>query len=338
VKSVIVGCFALFLGALVGCTQESSVAPAAPAPTAPAPAETSAQPSDETAAANESSEQETADNVVGDEKEGANTDSAEQETDESESPEQVAQSENSEEEKAAGDDSSTATLKIRFVYGGAEAPKREKLDGVKGDFCGKFEIDDESLIVHPENKGIQNVIVYVFTGRGGIKLPDFPPRGEVVTLANKNCRFEPHVLAVRAGDTLRVTNPDDTGHNANLNFFNNKAQNLLIPKKQERSVVVEESEPAPIPVDCNIHPWMKAFLVITDHPFVAISDENGDLTIEGLPVNEKIPFRVNQQSATIKEVIINNETVEWKKSLFELKLKPGVNDMGTVTIPADAFE
>ena len=69
-----------------------------------------------------------------------------------------------------------------------------------------------------------------------------------------------HIVIAQTGDTLKVTNPDAVGHNANLGFFNNKQQNFTIPAGQEKTVALEESEPAPIPVDCNIHPWMKSYV------------------------------------------------------------------------------
>ena len=78
--------------------------------------------------------------------------------------------------------------------------------------------------------------------------------GNTHTLANENCRFEPHILITQTGDKLKVTNPDPVGHNANMNFFNNRAENLMIPAGQEQLVSLDKAEPAPIPIDCNIHP------------------------------------------------------------------------------------
>ena len=98
-----------------------------------------------------------------------------------------------------------------------------------------------------------------------------------------------------------------------------------------------ESEPAPIPVDCNIHPWMKSFVVILDHPFAAVSDENGDLMIKGLPAGQELVFRANHEAGRINDVTINGKDEEWSRSRFELEIKPGLNDLGTVVIPADSL-
>jgi len=231
----------------------------------------------------------------------------------------------------------TGDLKIHFEYGG-DAPAPSAIDVNKDvQFCGKSKLMNERLLVNPKNKGVKNVVVYVYTGRGGSKLDAVPAANKTLTLANDACRFEPHIVIAQTGDTLKVTNPDSVGHNANLGFFNNKQQNFTIPAGQEKTVALEENEPAPIPVDCNIHPWMKSYVVVLDHPFAAVSDENGDLMIKGLPAGEELVFRVYHEAGGIKEVEINGKSEEWSRSRFKVDVKPGMNDLGTVVIPEDAL-
>lgn len=232
----------------------------------------------------------------------------------------------------------TGDLKIRFEYGGAP-PKSDAIDVNKDkEFCGKHPLMDESLIVNEDNKGLKNVVVYVYTGRGGSDLDKVEPANNTHTLANNQCRFEPHIVVAQVGDTLKITNPDPVGHNANLGFFNNKAQNFTIPAGQEKSVELEKDEPAPIPVDCNIHPWMKSFVVVLDHPFAAVSDENGDLVIKGLPVGTTLVFRAFHEAGSIQEVTINGKKEPWKRSRFEVEIKAGMNDLGTAVVDPDTFK
>ncbi|MFK8110914.1 MAG: methylamine utilization protein [Rubripirellula sp.] len=233
----------------------------------------------------------------------------------------------------AGGDAELGTLKMRFEYG-VDAPEPKLLAAAKKDqYCGQFGLTSEVLLVHPKNKGIRNVVCYLYTGRGGSVLEEIPHEPAVVELANQSCRFEPRVVVLQPGDTLRVTNPDDVGHNANLAFFNNKQQNLVIPPKQHKDVQIVKDEPAPIPTDCNIHPWMRAYLVVNSHPFVGVSDENGNLTIEGLPVGEELVFRVFHEAGSINSVVVDGEDQEWKRSRVEIPIKAGTNDLGTVVIP-----
>jgi plastocyanin len=233
----------------------------------------------------------------------------------------------------------TGTLKAKFVYGGA-AFKPEPVNVNKDiEFCGKHPLVNEKLLVNPESKGIQNVVLYVFTGRGGSKLPPQTPTNATHELANDKCRFEPRIVVLQAGDSLKITNPDAVGHNANLNFFVNPAQNITIPPGAEKVVKVEKAEPAPIPVDCNIHPWMRAYVIALDHPFVSVSDKNGEIEIKGLPAGEKLSFRLYHEAAdgAIKEVMINGKATPLKKNVLELDIKSGMNDLGTITIPAAAL-
>jgi len=227
-------------------------------------------------------------------------------------------------------------LKIHFEYDGAVF-QPPAIDVTKdAQFCGKHDLTDESLIVNPKNKGIKNVVVYVYTGRGGSDIEEVDPVNNTHTLANKNCRFDPRIVTMQAGDTLKVTNPDPVGHNANLNFLRNDAANLMVPANSFKNVQVPQPEPAPIPVECNIHPWMKAYVLVLEHPYVGVSDENGDLVIKDLPEGE-LSFRIWVEAAdgALSTVKVNGESERWSRNKFEYEVEAGVNDMGTVTLTAD---
>jgi plastocyanin len=234
----------------------------------------------------------------------------------------------------------TGTLKVQFVYGGS-AINPVAIDVNKDvEFCGKFDLKNERLLINEANNGIQNVAFYVYTGRGGSKVD--PPKAEpkTVVLANDKCRFEPHVVVVQVGDTLEITNPDSVGHNANLNFFANKAQNPTIPPGSSVKVAIEKPEPGVIPVVCNIHPWMLAHVVALDHPFAGVSDKDGMIEIKNLPAGQKLVFRISHEAADggIKEVMMNGKSQTLSKNLVEVEIKPGMNDLGKITIPAGTLK
>jgi plastocyanin len=230
----------------------------------------------------------------------------------------------------------TGDLRVRFLYDGP-APEPSPID-VTTDvaFCGQHGLRSERLIVNPENKGIKNVVLYVFTGRGGSDLPPQQPRNATHELANKDCRFEPHIVTAMVGDTLNVTNPDPVGHNANLGFIRNPAQNFTLPPGGSRQVKLDLAEPAPMPGDCNIHPWMHSRIIVLDHPFVGVSDEDGWLEIEGLPAGGELNFRIWVEAAegAIDSVKIDGKQTTWRRNRFDVKINSGMNDLGTVAIPA----
>lgn len=233
----------------------------------------------------------------------------------------------------------TGTLKARIVFGGGVIEPAKITPNTDVAFCGQHELFNERLLVNAENKGIRNTVLYVHTGRGGSTLPPQEPPQATHELANENCRFEPRVVALQAGDTLKVTNPDEVTHNANISFFANGAMNVTVAPKGEKAVLVEKPEPAVIPVECNIHPWMKGFVVVLDHPFVGISDENGEIEISDLPPG-KLVFRLWNEAATgaIRQITIGDEEVSLRRNALELEIKPGMNDLGTITIAADALQ
>lgn len=227
-------------------------------------------------------------------------------------------------------------LKIRFEYDGPTFEPAPVDVNKDVEFCGKHGLTDETLIVNPKNKGIKNVIVYVYTGRGGSDIDDVAPVKNTHTLANKNCRFDPRIVTLQAGDTLKVTNPDPVGHNANLNFFRNNPANLMVPANSFKDVPVPSPEPAPIPVECNIHPWMKGYVLVLEHPYVGVSNEDGELVIKDLPEKE-LNFRIWVEAAdgALSSVKVNGENQSWSRNRFDYEIKSGENDMGTVTLTAD---
>jgi plastocyanin len=231
----------------------------------------------------------------------------------------------------------TATLRVTFKYKGTP-PKFDPIQPtVDQAFCGMKTIPDETLVVNPENMGLKNVVVWVKTGRSGTDLPEMELEPKTHELANKDCRFQPHVIVAKVGDTVKVTNPDKVGHNANFQGFN-LSQNVTVPAGGEVDVQLKDTEPSVIPVACNIHPWMKAQLLVVDHPFAATSDENGVLEIKGLPVGMEVTFQANHETGSFRDIIVNGEEDSWRRSRFEMELEPGVNDLGVVELPASAFD
>lgn len=233
-------------------------------------------------------------------------------------------------------------LKVRFVYGG-DPPEPAKIQPTTdAAHCGQHDLVDERLLVHKENRGIQNVTIYVYTGRGGSKLPIIHP-GLVgkkdVEVTTRNCRLEPRIAVMQAGDDLLLNLTDEVGHNINLSFFKNSPTGFTIPISKDRTLrrPVPEAEPAPIPMECNIHPWMKGYLVVADHPYAAVSDENGVLLIKNLPAGDSLSFRVwHEAGRRFEGVEMGSERIS-RVNRVELEIAPGMNDLGEITLSAEFF-
>lgn len=233
----------------------------------------------------------------------------------------------------------TATLKIKFVLDGA-APKFEAINGNKDPFCAQLNIPAEQMVIGSKGE-IQNMALILDVRRSKAKIPAEMLKAEAkeIVLDNNGCIFKPHVFSVRPGQTVVVKNSDQCSHNANFNFFNNKPENFIVPVGGSKNLVVKTDEPAPIPVECNVHPWMKSYLIATEHPYVGISNESGEITIENLPVGS-VTFKVWHENAvrSIDEGKVNGKTERWSRGRMALDLKAGINDLGTVTIALDKFE
>lgn len=180
--------------------------------------------------------------------------------------------------------------------------------------CASSEaIADESLVVG-ENGGIANVFVYL------AKSPKekFTPPETQPFLDQEACIFKPHALVVWAGVDFELRNSDKVAHNVDAKPAANSSFNDGM--KSGASVVRSFRNPEALPFQstCAIHPWMRFWTLVVDHPFVAVTDVNGKFEIPNLPAGTH-KFRVFQERASqlersIEVVVAPGKptTVEWK--------------------------
>jgi len=120
------------------------------------------------------------------------------------------------------------------------------------------------------------------------------------------------------------------GHNSNLQPLGDQAVNPLIPANGKIDYKFNRAQTIPVPITCNIHPWMKGYILPRDNPYTAISAEDGTFTLKNLPVG-KLEFQVwHEKSGYV-------DTPQWKKGKFEMEIKPGANTLGDVKLPAKLF-
>ena len=210
-------------------------------------------------------------------------------------------------------------------------------------FCGKFPLVNESLVVNSGNRGIKNVIAYVYLSAAGGKMPIhesyFSQLQETVSMDNANCRFEPHVSMLWGPQTLEVGNSDEVGHNMNFAMLGNNPLNFLLPPKSKSTVTsLTKVERMPASVSCNIHPWMKGILLVRDNPYFATSDENGVLTIKNLPAGEWPMQFWQEQAGYVREGKQDGASIAWKSGRTTVVIEDGkATDLGTIDLPAKMF-
>ena len=130
------------------------------------------------------------------------------------------------------------------------------------------------------NGTLPNVFVYV---KSGAEKYVFAPPTQPAVLDQAGCMYQPHVLGLMAGQPLQVVNSDNTIHNVHIRPEKNREWNLSqLPGAPP--IIQEFSRPEIMfPVECNQHPWMKAYIGVTANPFFAVTGSEGTYAIKGLP-------------------------------------------------------
>lgn len=162
------------------------------------------------------------------------------------------------------------------------APKPANLNMAADPVCAKAHASSPAIaedLLTDGHGGLKNVIVYVSEGLG---TATFTPPNEPAVLEQTGCQYKPHVFALMTGQKIKVLNNDATTHNIHPIPSVNRGWN----ESQPPGVPIEESfarVEIAIPVKCNIHPWMKGYIAVFNHPYFAVTGENGDFDLKDLP-------------------------------------------------------
>jgi plastocyanin len=127
---------------------------------------------------------------------------------------------------------------------------------------------------------LANVFIYV---KAGAEKYTFAPPADPVVLDQNGCMYQPHVLGIMTGQTLKIISSDATTHNIHPMPKDNREWNM---SQAPGAAAIEQKFARPeimVPVKCNQHPWMRAWIGVTSNPFFAVSGSDGTYTIKGLP-------------------------------------------------------
>ncbi|MDQ5845767.1 MAG: carboxypeptidase regulatory-like domain-containing protein [Acidobacteriota bacterium] len=189
----------------------------------------------------------------------------------------------SEEYKSKGDE---GTVTGAIAFNGTPAPPK-KIDSSADPVCGQRNPDLTTEDTVVKDGKLANVFVYIKDGTtaDGKKVTaiSFPVPADAVTLDQNGCHYKPHVLGIQANQKLRITNSDPTQHNIHPTPKVNPEWNQT---QANGAAPIEKTFARPevlIPVKCNQHPWMKAYVGVLKHPLFAVTGEDGAFTIKGVP-------------------------------------------------------
>ncbi len=136
------------------------------------------------------------------------------------------------------------------------------------------------IVVTGAHGALENVVVYVKSGLGSYRF-DIPTTP--VVLDQKGCMYEPRVLAVMTRQPFEVHNEDQTIHNVHPMPRENRAWNKSEPIGDPPIEASFTKPELAIPIACNIHPWMRAFMFVFAHPYFAITPKTGEFELKGIP-------------------------------------------------------
>ena len=135
-------------------------------------------------------------------------------------------------------------------------------------------------VVPGDGGTLQNVVVYL---KGDFSQYSFPPSTTPTSIDQKGCQYHPHVLALMTGAPLQVVNSDQTTHNIHPVPKDNREWNESQPPG---ATPINQSFARPevaIPVKCNVHPWMKAYIAVFNNPYYQVTGKDGSFSLKNVP-------------------------------------------------------
>src|SRR5438552_666974 len=178
----------------------------------------------------------------------------------------------------------SVTGKISFE---GTPPPNDKIQMSADPYCAQHAAQNpttETVLVN--DGGLENVIVYVSSG-----LPSgvtYATPTNSVEITQENCHYAPHVFTMMTNQPLQIKNADMTLHNIHAWAEKNPQFNVGQPVKDMVSQTKFANPEVPLPVRCDVHKWMGAFIGVFDNPFNTVSKPGGTFELKLPPGNYEI--------------------------------------------------
>ncbi|MDE2009717.1 MAG: hypothetical protein KGJ09_06520 [Candidatus Omnitrophica bacterium] len=146
-----------------------------------------------------------------------------------------------------------------------------------------------------------NTFVFI---KSGLKQSVYPPPARPAVISQAGCDYHPHVIGVMAGQKVEFLNPDGTLHNVHAMCRINPQFNASMPPFRKEMEVTFKKPEFMFPVQCDVHPWMRAWMAVMPDPFFAVTGQDGKFVIKNVPdgtyVVEAWHERLGTKTATVK--------------------------------------
>lgn len=132
--------------------------------------------------------------------------------------------------------------------------------------------------------GLKDVFVHV---KEGLPQGSWPAPSEAAVLDQDGCVYVPHVVGVQVGQTLEIKNSDGLLHNINARPTEQRGFNVSQPTNMTTQRTFSQPE-VMIPVECDVHGWMEAYIGVSEHPYFVVTGEDGSFEISNLPPGDYV--------------------------------------------------
>lgn len=194
----------------------------------------------------------------------------------------------------------------------------KELPRVDSAVCGQTEHYDESLLVNPLNNGVKNVFVY-FVRRNDFQAAKTPPQTPV-KVRFIGCRVEPRCVVVQKKQELQFHYDDPVLHVPDMKPSANHSWPWQFPSNGVSRGSFKHTEALPFRYTCAIHPWIRGWILVCDHPFAAITDTDGNFVIDGVPRGEHTLRVFHERGGLLNrslKIVTDSDEVELPELSFD---------------------
>ena len=171
--------------------------------------------------------------------------------------------------------------------------------------CHQGTVTEQHWIVREGN--VANAFVYIKDGLGN-KI--YAPPASAVVLDQHGCIYQPHVMGVVLGQTLKVLNSDQTLHNVHLvSMTDGESFNRPFPPGMQPFEQKFNSTGIMKTIKCDVHSWMNSYVGVLNHPFFAVTDTNGHYEIRGIPPGDYTLELWHESSKGNEDAIVETQKI-----------------------------
>jgi len=204
------------------------------------------------------------------------------------------------------DPNTTGEIMGEVSFSGA-VPKLSTIDMTADPMCPQKSQPAETVAV--KNGKLANVFVYI---KDGLPQGSFPSPSTPLVLSQKDCRYIPRMLGVMVKQPFKIVNDDQANHNIHDMPNHNPQWN---EEQQPTDKPITKSFPNPemmLALQCNQHPWMRAYVNVMQHPYFATTDEEGKFDIKNLPPGDYTLAAVHEKfgEKTIKVKVAGKDNIK----------------------------